>query len=130
MTIGDYLLGIDHIGIPTDDIKKTMDFYTGLGFNVDLFTTNENNGAKVAFMKLNNLVIETYESAVGLNKDAAIDHVAIGTSDIEKVFERIKEADYKMLSDEIQCLGYFENGVRFFAIEGPNFEKVAFFQRL
>ena len=51
------LNGIQHVGIPTNDIETTVEFYRRLGFEVALQTVNEEANEKVAFLKLNNLVI-------------------------------------------------------------------------
>ena len=46
-------------------------------FEVALQTVNEEANEKVAFLKLNNLVIETYENKAAKMESGAIDHVAI-----------------------------------------------------
>ena len=51
------LNGIQHVGIPTNDIEATIEFYGKLGFEVALQTVNEEANEKVAFLKLNNLVL-------------------------------------------------------------------------
>ena len=79
------LNGIQHVGIPTNDIEATIKFYGKLGFEVALQTVNEEANEKVAFLKLNNLVIETYENKAAKMESGAIDHVAIDVKDIEKV---------------------------------------------
>ena len=80
------LNGIQHVGIPTNDIETTIEFYGKLGFEVALQTVNEEAKEKVAFLKLNNLVIETYENKAAKMESGAIDHVAIDVKDIEKVY--------------------------------------------
>ena len=85
---------------------------------------------KVAFLKLNNLVIETYENKAAKMESGAIDHVAIDVKDIEKVYELINQADLNTTRDTIHFLPFWENGVRFFTIEGPNKEKIEFSQYL
>ena len=40
MDIKDFTTGVQHIGIPTDDIEKTIEFYHALGFETDLRTIN------------------------------------------------------------------------------------------
>ena len=87
------LNGIQHVGIPTNDIEATIEFYGKLGFEVALQTVNEEANEKVAFLKLNNLVIETYENKAAKMESGAIDHVAIDVKDIEKVYELINQAD-------------------------------------
>jgi lactoylglutathione lyase len=123
-----YATGIQHIGIPTKDMEATKAFFAKLGFEPAFETVNE--GAKVAFLKLENLVIETYESDEATMKAGAIDHVAIDVKDIEKVYELINQADLNTTRDIIHFLPFWENGVRFFTIEGPNKEKIEFSQYL
>lgn len=45
-----YATGIQHIGIPTNDIEKTVTFYRSLGFKTALRTENKAAGEKVAFL--------------------------------------------------------------------------------
>ena len=54
-----YVDGYQHIGIPTDDIKKTEEFYLSLGFKLKWATTYEGNPVK--FFEYGNILIETYE---------------------------------------------------------------------
>lgn len=124
------LNGIQHVGIPTNDIETTVEFYRRLGFEVALQTVNEEANEKVAFLKLNNLVIETYENKAAKMESGAIDHVAIDVKDIEKVYELINHAGLNTTRDTIHFLPFWENGVRFFTIEGPNKEKIEFSQYL
>lgn len=113
-----------------NDIETTVEFYRRLGFEVALQTVNEEANEKVAFLKLNNLVIETYENKAAKMESGAIDHVAIDVKDIEKVYELINQADLNTTRDIIHFLPFWENGVRFFTIEGPNKEKIEFSQYL
>ena len=112
------LNGIQHVGIPTNDIEATIEFYGKLGFEVALQTVNEEANEKVAFLKLNNLVIETYENKAAKMESGAIDHVAIDVKDIEKVYELINHAGLNTTRDTIHFLPFWENGVRFFTIKG------------
>ena len=60
----------------------------------------------------------------------AIDHVALDVRDIEEIFQYINEAGLNSTQDTIHFLPFWENGVKFFTIEGPNKEKVEFSQYL
>ena len=41
MDLKNYSTGVQHIGIPTNDIDKTVDFYHKLGFETAFETVNE-----------------------------------------------------------------------------------------
>ena len=128
MDLKTYATGIQHIGIPTNDIEKTIAFYQKLGFEIAFQTINEEAKEKVAFLKLGTLVVETYENKVAKLKNGAIDHVAINVKDIEEVYRYIEENQMNTTNDIIHYLPFWEKGVRFFTIEGVNKEKVEFSQ--
>ena len=128
MDLKTYATGIQHIGIPTNDIEKTIAFYQKLGFEIAFQTINEEAKEKVAFLKLGTLVVETYENKGAKMKNGAIDHVAINVKDIEEVYRYIEENQMNTTNDIIHYLPFWEKGVRFFTIEGVNKEKVEFSQ--
>ena len=130
MDLKNYSTGIQHIGIPTNDIEKTIAFYKELGFETALQTINKEADEKVAFLKLKTLVIETYENKAAKFESGAIDHVAIDVNDIEEVYQYISEKKLNTTNDTIHFLPFWENGVKFFTIEGPNIEKIEFSQYL
>ena len=122
------LTGIQHVGIPTEDMKASKEFYEKLGFEIAFETVNE--GAAVVFMKLENLVMEIYEVEKSAKLYGAIEHVAINVTDIRKVYEKVCAMHLNTLEDTIHFLPFWENGVKFFTIEGPNAEKIEFSQYL
>ena len=101
MNLKTYTTGIQHIGIPTNDIEKTIEFYQKLGFEIALRTVNEEANEKVAFLK-----------------------------DIKEIYQYIEKMQMNTTNDEIHFLPFWENGVKFFTIEGPNKEKIEFSQYL
>lgn len=120
--------GIQHIGIPTNDFDKTVDFYSTLGFEVAFQTVN--GTSKVAFLRLNNLVIETSENN-NINTEAgAINHLAIDVKDIEEAYKFICDKNLNNTNDSIHFLPFWDNGVKFFTIQGPSGERVEFSQML
>lgn len=125
-----YTTGIQHIGIPTNNLDETIAFYQKLGFETILETINEEANERVAFLKLKTLVIETYENKAATLKTGAIDHVAINVFDIQKTYDHIESINLNTTNDEIHFLPFWENGVKFFTIEGPNKEKIEFSQYL
>ena len=130
MKVSDYASGLQHIGIPTKDLEETILFFTEIGFDIAHTNTDPGNGAKVVFMNLGNLMIEAYESDDAAMKAGAIEHIAIDVADIEAVYDIINKHGLNNTEDEIHFLPYWENGVKFFTIEGPNKEKVEFSQKL
>ena len=127
MNLKENLTGLEHVGIPTADLDKTIAFYESLGFEA-ILRTNIPNGGKVAFLQLGNVMIETYESDDVAGKPGAIDHLALKARDIEAAFKAVKALGYEMVNDEIEFLPFWENGVRFFTFYGPNREKIEFSQ--
>ena len=115
--------GIQHLGIPTADLNKTIEFYQGLGFEV----TWQNPG-EVAFLQNGTLVIETYAVEEPAMKNGAIDHVALNVTDIEAAWMDAQACGYETEDSAINFLPFFEKGVKFFTIIGPNREKVEFNQ--
>ena len=114
--------GIQHLGLPTEDIKKTVDFYHGLGFETIW------NSETVYFLQLGTLVIETYKVDAAAKANGAIDHVALNVKDTEAAWRDAQACGYETEDTEINFLPFFEKGVRFFTIIGPNREKVEFNQ--
>lgn len=128
MNLKNYATGIQHIGIPTNDILATVAFYESLGFSL-AFSAN-NQGEEVRFLQLGDLMIEAYQNGNATLVTGAIDHIAINVTNIDALFEEIKAAGHVMLDQQVNSLPFWENGVRFFTILGPNKEKIEFCQRL
>ena len=129
MKIKDFTTGVQHIGIPTNDINKTIEFYHALGFETALRTVNSTE--EVAFLQLHNLIIENYQNHQAKMEYGAIDHIAIDVKNIDDLFLVVKEAGtFKMLDQQVNGLPFWENGVKFFTIEGPNKEKIEFCEKL
>lgn len=122
--------GLQHIGVPTNDLDATVAFYQSLGFEVALSVLNEEANERVAFLKLGNLVIESYENRHATLCDGAINHIAINVKSIEQAYEFITQKHLNNTQDDIHFLPFWENGVKFFTIEGPNKERIEFSQYL
>lgn len=130
MDIKKNLLGVQHIGIPTNDMEASVRFYKALGFELEYQTLNEKADEKVSFLTLGNLTMEVYENRKAAMAVGAIDHVALDVTDIDTVFENIKREGFTLLDNEVQSLPFWEHGVKFFTIMGPNKEKIEFCEKL
>jgi catechol 2,3-dioxygenase-like lactoylglutathione lyase family enzyme len=118
--------GLQHIGIPTNDLNKTIDFYKSLGF--ELAHRTANGDEQVAFLQLGNLMIETYQNFKAALVNGAVDHIAINVTDVDEA-RRIADSIGLEVIEEGQ-LPFWENGVKYFTILGPNREKLEFNQYL
>lgn len=128
MAITDYVTGVQHIGIPTNDLDKTIEFYKNLGFNQKGLFLNKDS--RCAFMELGNLIIETWEGDV-VGKVGAINHISLNTTNVKKSFEEVKAKGCELIDQEIQSIpSFWENGIKYFNILGPNQEIIEFCQIL
>lgn len=128
--LGDFALGLQHVGLPTNDLKATIAFYEGLGFETVYQVKNEAAGEDVAFLRLKNLTIEAYENGRAAMQSGAIDHIAIDVDDVEAAYRLAQERGYQIVSNGVEFLPFWQKGVKFFILLGPNQERVEFNQYL
>lgn len=127
MAVVDYITGLDHVGVPTMDMEATIAFYSAIGFKTIYETLN--NGSRVLFMECQGVTIETYEVEKAAGVRGAIDHLALAVSDLDKALEEAKKLGYPIV--EGPCfLNFWDNGTRYFMIQGPNGEIIEFAQKL
>ncbi len=129
MALDKYFTGVQHVGIPANNLDETIKFYKSLGFKeAGLFN---NQGNRCAFMKYNNLMIETWEGDPCANADGAINHIAVNCTDADKAFAEAKKEGYHMLDQHVESIpAYWKHGIHFFKIQGPNHEAIEFCQIL
>lgn len=128
MKLEQYCSGLQHVGLPTADIGKTLAFYQRLGFHIACDT--QNGTKRVAFLRLKDLTLEVYESDQAAGKEGAIDHLALNVSDVDAVHAWAVEQGLAALEPEVRFLPFWDRGVRFFTVPGPNGEKIEFNQML
>ena len=128
--LGDFALGLQHVGLPTNDLKATIAFYESLGFETVYQVKNEAAGEDAAFLRLKNLTIEAYENGQAAMQSGAIDHIAIDVDDVEAAYRLAQEQGYQIVSNGVEFLPFWQNGVKFFILLGPNQERVEFNQYL
>lgn len=125
--IAKYCTGLQHIGIPTDNPAGTEAFYEKLGF-VTVYRTATASGP-VIFTELGNLQLEIYQQQPARTA-GAIDHIAIDVTDIEACYIWAQENGMDIISNGIESHVFWDNGIRYFIIAGPNAEKIEFCQIL
>ena len=84
----------------------------------------------VAFLRLKNLTIEAYENGRAAMQSGAIDHLAIDVDDVEAAYRLAQEQGYEIVSDGVEFLPFWNNGVKYFILLGPNRERIEFNQYL
>ena len=122
------VLGLQHIGIPCNNLNLTTQFFESIGFETVLRTQTAHE--RVAFMRLENITLEIYENGNAANTAGAIDHLALSVENIEEYYELILAKGYVPIEGKICFLPFWQNGVRYFTILGPEQEKVEFSQIL
>ncbi len=132
------LTGPQHLGIPVTDITRSKEFYGRLGFR-EIMNAEVPEGTgtiRVAMMDLNGFIIEVYQypaedlPGIRSRKDGHIDHIALNVKDVDKAFQELKAAGLDVLEKEPIFLPFWEKGVRFFNVRGPDGERVEFAERL
>ena len=101
-----------------------------LGFEIIMQSYNEKAGEKVAFLQIKNYCIETFENGQAAMSDGAYQHVALDVEDIESMYQKICNEKHTVITDGIEELPFWEKGVKFFMIKGPNEERIEFCQKL
>lgn len=130
MELSELVLGLQHIGIPTKDLRASETFYETLGFTVVFRGKHGPYLEPVSFLERGGLMLECYQTKGAVGADGAVDHIALDVTDIEVAYEESKEQGFHMLTEKIEFLPFFENGVRYFIIEGPNKERIELNQKL
>ena len=126
--LNEWVTGLQHIGIPTSDIEEMIAFFQSFGFRAGYRTENE--GQAVCFLQLKNVQLEAYQSENAANAPGAIEHIALDVSDIERVYAHVSSMEYAIAENGIRYLPFWEKGVRFFTVIGPEQVKVEFSQKL
>lgn len=129
MSISSHLTGIQHVGIPTTNLEKTIHFYGALGF--DTAGIFPNGGSRCAFLRLGNLTLEVWTVDATADATGSINHFALDTTNIEQTYEAARELGLRIVEDSIQCIpSFWKKGIRYFNVLGPNQETIEFCQIL
>lgn len=133
------LQGLQHIGIPVTNLDRSKAFYAQLGFEQVMRTDlpGASEGIQVAMMRHEKLTLELYQleqeerQAISRRTDGHIDHIALDVMDIERAYLEVCAAGLEVLEDPAPVyLPFWEHGVRYFTVRGPDGEKVEFNQIL
>jgi len=128
--------GLQHLGIPVTNLEKSVIFYTKLGFTRVLTSKVPDSAGTihVAMMKRDNVIVELYQlvgkelEELRSRSDGHIDHIAFDVKDIDNAFGELKAAGFETIEDQPVFLDFWNKGCKYFAIRGPNGEKLEFNQ--
>jgi catechol 2,3-dioxygenase-like lactoylglutathione lyase family enzyme len=133
------LQGLQHIGIPVTNLDRSKALYAQLGFEQVMRTDlpGASESIQVAMMRHEKLTLELYQleqeerQAVSRRTDGHIDHIALDVMDIERAYLEACAVGLEVLEDPAPVyLPFWERGVRYFTVRGPDGEKVEFNQIL
>ena len=139
MLLKSNLRGLQHIGLPVTNLERSKAFYAELGFEEAMRTDlpGASEAIQVAMLEHEGLTIELYQlvqeerQTIAKRTDGHIDHIALDVMDIEQAYNEIRAAGLEILEENAPVfLPFWEYGVRFFTIRGPDGEKVEFNQIL
>jgi len=133
------LRGLQHIGLPVTNLERSKAFYSELGFEEIMRTDlpRASEAIQVAMMHHEELTLELYQLEqeerqwIASRTDGHIDHIALDVMDIEQAYTEICAAGLEVLEEDAPVfLPFWDQGVKFFTIRGPDGEKVEFNQIL
>jgi catechol 2,3-dioxygenase-like lactoylglutathione lyase family enzyme len=132
------LTGPQHLGIPVTDIARSKEFYERLGFRevMSAELPEGKESVKVAMMDFDGFVIELYQltgkdqPGIRARGDGHIDHIALNVRDIGKAFHELKAAGLTIVEKEPVFLPFWEKGIKYFNLLGPDGERVEFSEKL
>ena len=126
------ITGLAHIGIPVKNADRSFAFYAKLGFEAVFRADPAETGFPVIFAEhRSGLVLELYElPEQACGKSGAVNHFAINTADIQSAYNTARSLGILPAGETIHSMPVFQNGVRFFMIDGPDGEKIEFNQKL
>ena len=119
MSLAQFMTGVQHVGIPTNDLGATIAFYESLGFRNVYRTVNQASGEAVCFLRMQNLCIEAYENGQAALRPGAVDHIAIDVTDIDEAYRAVQELGCPFFGEGISSLPFWEKGIRYFILK-PN----------
>lgn len=120
--------GMSHIGIPVCNIENMLEFLCGLGFS-EVRKETQPNGEPVSFLVYQGLMLEVYRDAGAAGRAGCIDHIALDVRQIDRLAEELQKRGCR-ITEGISKLPYWENGIRYFVVEGPEGLKIEYCERL
>lgn len=121
---------LEHIGIMVQSLEKSITFYQDVIGLQCIYTIQPNETVRLAFLAFPNSAdteIELVEKPLNetLPSDGKVNHVAFTVDDINAEFARIQALQLPLITPAIVTI---PDGSRYFFFEGPDGERLEFFQ--
>ena len=128
------IIGLAHIGVHTDDLDKSLEFYSDvLEFTVDHIAEVRDGEVKLAFLAKGSCIIELIhipsEDIAASRQAGIIDHVALGVKDISNLITRLEAKGVAYETKEPTSMD-LKNGAKNIFFHGPSGERLEFFEYL
>lgn len=134
MKMENNFIGLAHICIYTENIERSVDFYTEkLHFEkvYETLVRNDDGNIKYVVVKLNDCVIEILEPEIKndkqIEKEGTIAHFAIEVKNLAEVVADLKTKNVEFTTD-IFAFDKLLNGVEGAFIKGPSSELIELFE--
>lgn len=118
--------GIQHIGISTYSLDETLRFFQLFGFQPVHYA--KNGKQDIVFLRCKNVIIEAYTEDAPAGQPGAIDHISLDVDQIDVIYEYCQQIGLIPIEGKICELPFWEHGIRYFTVMGPNGEKIEFCQ--
>ena len=141
----EFFTGYSHIGVYVTDLEEAIKFYREvLFFDQQFQLENGSDGLKIAFLKLENCIVELLEPPTGretlLPKEkvvegakSTINHFAVLVNDIYKSKEHVESFGY-VFEDrgvyDVPSFGRPDLDLKVAFFRGPNGERIELFQEI
>lgn len=115
---------IDHINVLTNNLESSIKFYTeNLGFTLKGIQDYPEMKFRLACLEHRDVVVELMET-YDISKNTGLKHFAVSCEGIEKIYNKLKENNVKILHGGIQRHGK----ISLFFIKGPSGELIEFIE--
>ena len=123
---GGRITGLAHIGVFVKDIVVSKAFYIDtLGMKL----THEGNNGTLALIQEGSMILELIEAPDKLPREAGVvDHIAFAVEDIETLMCKLIEKGVKFNTDTVTTVPGLFGGIRNLWFDGPDGERLEFFE--
>ncbi|GHU70118.1 lactoylglutathione lyase [Clostridia bacterium] len=122
--------GLAHIGVIVSDIERSVSFYKDLlSFTVDQ-RVELDGGTRLAFLHAGTCILELIEHPDHQvpNASGPIAHVCLDVNGIDELVDSLRAKGVEFAADKVSTLSGGLAGKRNIFFEGPDGEKLEFFE--